>query len=104
MLGGTPQKASTAYILLTLTVLFWAANWVVARAVQGQMSPIAMAFWRWFAAFVLLLPFVARPLVREWRGVRDGWKVIAVLGVLGVGGFALYVLWSNCAGAWASIR
>ena len=34
------------------------------------MSPIAMAFWRWLAAFLILLPFVARPIAREWRDDR----------------------------------
>ncbi len=60
MTGGARHHASTAYVLLVLTVLFWAGNWVIARGIQGQMSPIAMAFWRWTAAFALLLPFVIR--------------------------------------------
>jgi len=84
------RKTSTAYILLTLTALFWAGNWVIARGLQGHMSPIAMAFWRWIAAFVLLLPFVAGSMVREWPGVRRGWKTIALLGVLGVGAFNIF--------------
>ena len=78
---------STAYTLLTLTALFWAGNWVIARGLQGYMSPIAMAFWRWLAALVLLLPFVAGPIAREWPVVRRSWKVLVVLGVIGVGAF-----------------
>lgn len=74
-------------MLLTLTALFWAGNWVIARGIQGHMSPIAMAFWRWLAAFVLLLPFIAAPISREWRTIRRSWKVLLVLGVLGVGAF-----------------
>ncbi len=81
------QKNSTAYVLLTLTALFWAGNWVIARGIQGHMSPIAMAFWRWLAALVLLLPFIVAPISREWRTVRRSWKVLLVLGVLGVGAF-----------------
>ena len=81
------RKASTAYVLLTLTALFWAGNWVIARGIQGHMSPIAMAFWRWFAAFLILLPVVAAPIAREWRVIGRSWKVLVVLGVLGVGAF-----------------
>lgn len=81
------RSNSTAYVLLTLTALFWAGNWVIARGIQGHMSPIAMAFWRWLAAFVLLLPFVVAPISREWRTVCRSWKVLLVLGVLGVGAF-----------------
>ncbi len=81
------SSASTAYLLLVLTALFWAGNWVIARGLQGHMSPIAMAFWRWFAALIILLPFVAGPIARERRIILRSWKVLAVLGVLGVGAF-----------------
>lgn len=82
-----PLPVSTAYALLAFTSLFWAGNWVLARGLQGHMSPIAMAFWRWFVAFMILLPFVAAPIAREWRVIVRSWKVLAVLGVLGVGVF-----------------
>ena len=80
-------KTSTAYLLLTLTVLFWAGNWVISRGIQGQMSPIAMAFWRWLAAFLILLPFVAAPIAREWKTIARSWKILFVLSVLGVASF-----------------
>lgn len=84
---GSARQASTAYVLLTLTALFWAGNWVIARGLQGHMSPIAMAFWRWFAAFMILLPFIAGPIAREWSGIRRSWKILAASGVLGVSAF-----------------
>ena len=87
MIGGTPQKASTAYLLLVLTAIFWAGNWVIGRGMQGHMSPIAMAFWRWLAALVILLPFIARPIASEWPTVRRSWKILTVLAVLGVASF-----------------
>ncbi|MEN3353450.1 MAG: hypothetical protein V7640_1608 [Betaproteobacteria bacterium] len=81
------HSTSVAYVLLILTALFWAANWVIARGIQGYMSPIAMAFWRWLAALVILLPFVLRPMIREWPAIRRSWKILAVLGIIGVGAF-----------------
>jgi drug/metabolite transporter (DMT)-like permease len=87
MTGAPRHRNSTAYTLLVLTALFWAGNWVIARGIQGYMSPIAMAFWRWLAALLLLLPFVAAPIAREWVVVRRSWKVLALLGVIGVGAF-----------------
>ena len=84
---GARISVATAYTLLVLTALFWAGNWVIARGIQGHMSPIAMAFWRWLAALVILVPFVARPIAREWRSVVRAWKVLVTLGILGVGAF-----------------
>jgi drug/metabolite transporter (DMT)-like permease len=81
------RTTGAAYTLLVFTSLFWAGNWVLARGIQGHMSPIAMAFWRWFAALMILLPFVAAPITREWRALLRSWKVLVPLGVLGVAAF-----------------
>jgi drug/metabolite transporter (DMT)-like permease len=85
MTGGA--KHGAAYTLLVLTALFWAGNWVIARGLQGHMSPIAMAFWRWLAALAILVPFVARPMLRERGVIRRSWKILLLLGVIGVAGF-----------------
>jgi drug/metabolite transporter (DMT)-like permease len=85
--GRARLSVPAAYVLLVLTALFWAGNWVIARGIQGHMSPIAMAFWRWLAALIILLPLVARPIAREWSAVLRAWKILVPLGVLGVGAF-----------------
>jgi drug/metabolite transporter (DMT)-like permease len=74
-------------LLLSLTSLFWAANWVVGRAMRNDMPPVAMGFWRWTIALLLLLPFVAPELKRKWHVVRANWLVLAVLGCLGAVAF-----------------
>lgn len=83
--------AVSPYLLLALTALFWAGNWTIARAMQDSLSPLAMAFWRWFAALVILLPFIGRALLAERTLIRRHWKILAVLGVLGVGCFNTFV-------------
>jgi drug/metabolite transporter (DMT)-like permease len=71
------------YILLSLTSLFWAANWVVGRAMRNDMPPVAMGFWRWAIALLLLLPFAAPELRRNWHVVRANWLTLTALGCLG---------------------
>lgn len=78
---------ASPYLLLTLTALFWAGNWVIARGLQGTMSPIAMAFWRWLAALMLLLPFVGHALLAERAAIARHWKILAALALFGVVGF-----------------
>jgi drug/metabolite transporter (DMT)-like permease len=78
---------ASPYLLLCLTALFWGGNWVIARGLQGSMSPIAMSFWRWFTALLMLLPFVARAMLAERHVIVKSWKIMVVLGTLGVAGF-----------------
>ncbi len=71
------------HLLLGLTALFWAAHWVVARAVIPHTSPVGMAFWRWVAAIALLAPFAAPALAREWPAYRRAWRPILFFGTCG---------------------
>jgi drug/metabolite transporter (DMT)-like permease len=80
-------RSPSPYLLLTLTSLFWAANWVVGRAMRNDMPPVAMGFWRWSIALLLLLPFVAPELKSKWHVVRANWLVLALLGCLGAVAF-----------------
>lgn len=78
---------SRAYVLLTFTALFWAGNAIVARAARDIMPPVALAFWRWSFALIIILPFAWRYLRRDWPLIRENWKILTVLGCLGIGAF-----------------
>ena len=40
------SSTMSGYLLLILTVLFWAGNFVLGRGVRGDVPPIALGFWR----------------------------------------------------------
>lgn len=75
---------ASPYLLLTLAPLFWALNVVVGRAMRFDIPPVAMSFWRWTIAGLILLPLVARDLRHQWPIVRAAWKQLAALGLLSV--------------------
>jgi drug/metabolite transporter (DMT)-like permease len=79
-------KASP-FLLLTLTALFWAGNFVMGRALKSSIPPITLSFWRWTVAFLILLPFGIPHLRAEWPLVRQNWRMLTVYGVLGVSCF-----------------
>jgi drug/metabolite transporter (DMT)-like permease len=79
--------AVRAYLYLSLAALFWSGNFVVGRAVHGQVPPIALAFWRWTAALAILLVLARRPLAAQWRTIARAWPIVVPLGILGVGNF-----------------
>ena len=83
-------KASP-YLLLVLTPLFWAGNFVLGRAVKASIPPIGLAFWRWTIALLVLLPFSLPHLRAQWPLVRANWKALAVFAVLGVSCFNTFV-------------
>src|SRR5690348_13039077 len=59
-----------AYLLLSLTSLFWSGNVVIGRYIAGYIPPITVSVIRWGGAFLLLLPLAIRPLLRDWPAIR----------------------------------
>ena len=75
------------YLLLTLTALFWSGNMVLGRGIRADVPPLALAFWRWAIAFVLVLPLALPHLRAQWPLLKAGWKPLLLLGLIGVGGY-----------------
>lgn len=71
------------YVPLTLAVLFWSGNWVVGRGIRDDVPPIALSFWRWVIAFVLLLPLAWPHLRRQRPQLLRHWRILALLGAFG---------------------
>lgn len=79
------RLTANPYLLLTLTALFWAGNMVMGRGIRADVPPIALAFWRWTIALVLVLPFALPHLRSQWPALRKAWRSVIVLGIIGVG-------------------
>jgi drug/metabolite transporter (DMT)-like permease len=84
-----PSARVSPYLLLVLTNLFWAGNFVVGRAVHGLMPPAGLTFWRWVIALAVLAPFAAGAVRRDWVLVRRHWPRLAVMGAMSVCGFSV---------------
>jgi drug/metabolite transporter (DMT)-like permease len=77
-------RSALPYLLLVLANLFWAGNWVTGRAVRDLMPPIALNFWRWVPALLLMAPFALPGLVGKGHVIRRELRLILLLGFLGV--------------------
>ncbi|MDX3910982.1 MAG: DMT family transporter [Sphingobium sp.] len=75
------------YLLLSLTILFWAGNSIVARAVRDSIPPMTLTAFRWVGASILVMPFACRPIVRDMPVLRAHWRMVLALGLLGVAAF-----------------
>ena len=71
------------YLWLSLAILAWSGNWVIARGMRHEIGPVAMGFWRWCLALLLILPFCQDELRSKWSVVRANWWRLMLLGALG---------------------
>jgi drug/metabolite transporter (DMT)-like permease len=75
------------YLLLVLAVLFWAGNFILGRAFHADIPPVALAFWRWFGAALLVSAPAWRHLRHDWPALRRAWPAVLLLSALGIAAF-----------------
>lgn len=73
----------TAYLLLTLTALFWGGNSVAGRFAVGEISPMLLTFSRWSLALVLIATFSRRQIAADFEAIRKRWLWLALTAVMG---------------------
>jgi drug/metabolite transporter (DMT)-like permease len=86
--------ANQPYLLLSITALCWAGNAIVGRLAAGHIPPATLAFLRWSLAFLLILPFAWKHLVRDWPAIRARLGLMITLSVTGIGVFNTLQYWA----------
>ncbi len=74
-------------LLATVAAIIWAGNFVIARGVNQQISPITLAFFRWSLATVLMLPIAYKAFTKEWHILK---KHVAYLFWVSLSGIAIF--------------
>lgn len=82
-----PRSVAIAYAILAVVMLAWAGNAIVGRAAREAVPPFTLAFVRWSGALLILMPFALRPLRRDAATLRAHWRIVLLLGLLGVASF-----------------
>lgn len=72
------------YILLTLSTIFWSGNFVLSKLMATAIPPVALVFWRWFLAGLILAPFGIVGFIKNFTTIRMHIKKILLLSFLGV--------------------
>src|ERR1700755_555536 len=86
--------ATQPYLLLSITAMCWAGNAIVGRLAAGHIAPVTLSFLRWSLAFLLVLPFAWKHLVRDWAAIRANLGVMVLLSVTGIGAFNTMQYWA----------
>ena len=75
------------YLLLVLTIVFWAGNFTLGRAIHQDVPPIGLAFWRWTGGFLVMIAFSWTHLRRDWPAIVAHWRYMLLLSAIGVAAF-----------------
>jgi drug/metabolite transporter (DMT)-like permease len=86
--------ANQPYLLLSITTICWAGNAIVGRLAAGHIPPVTLTFLRWSLAFLIILPFAWKHLVRDWAAIRARLGTMIVISVTGISIFNTLQYWA----------
>jgi drug/metabolite transporter (DMT)-like permease len=86
--------ANQPYLLLGIAPLCWAGNAIVGRLAAGHIPPVTLSFLRWSLAFVLILPFAWKHLVRDWAAIRARLGTMTFISLIGISAFNALQYWA----------
>ena len=79
------NKFFIAAIYLVCATLFWAGNFIVGKTASiNEIPPISLNFYRWLVAWLILLPFTFRELIKKKNYILNNIGLFIVLGITAV--------------------
>lgn len=75
------------HLLLVLATILWGGNFVIGRAVTGEIPPFTLAFLRWLLAFLVFFPIAFKQVKVDWPTLKSNWKIVLILSITGVFAF-----------------
>jgi drug/metabolite transporter (DMT)-like permease len=80
----------TPYLLVVLACAIWGGNWVTARWIVQEVSPLTLTFWRCLFPALIAGAIAARQLRGSVEAIRADWPMLALIGVLGTVVFSTF--------------
>jgi len=81
----------TGITLAILATLIWSGNFIIARGVIKDIPPVTLAFFRWLAATIVLLPFAWKSFLPELKIVKRHYLYFIMAAITGVSMFNTFV-------------
>jgi drug/metabolite transporter (DMT)-like permease len=77
------DRILVSFVLIVMPLLL-VSNFIIGRAAVAAVAPWTLAFLRWFIAAIIVAPFAVGPVRRHLSGILRAWKLLIVLGFLGM--------------------
>ncbi len=82
------SKKHLAYLLLTLSALFWAGNFIVGKfATLFEIPPLTLNVFRWLSVWLILMPFTYKEIYNNLPYIKKNWLIISFMGLITISTF-----------------
>ncbi len=91
MTQSAQKNIYTGIGLAVLATFIWSGNFIVARAVNKEILPISLNFYRWLVAAIIIFPFAFKKFKAEWKVVKQSWHYLFWISLTGITLFNTFV-------------
>ena len=77
--------------LAVLATIIWSGNFVISRAVNQEIPPVSLAFYRWTLATILIAPLAYQKFKQQKQIVFQNWKYLFWVSLSGITLFNTFV-------------
>lgn len=77
--------------LAVLATIIWSGNFVISRAVNQEIPPVSLAFYRWALATVLITPLAYQKFKQQKQLIFQNWKYLFWVSLSGITLFNTFV-------------
>lgn len=78
------HRILSGYLFAMGATAIWSGNFIIARGLTDAIPPVSLAFWRWFVAVIVFLPFAIKPVIAERRILKRHLPYLCLTSVLGI--------------------
>ncbi len=79
-------------VLLALAAtLLWSGNFIISRAVNKDIGPVSLAFYRWLSASIIIAPFAWKKFNEERKVVTENYRYLLIVSLTGIALFNTFV-------------
>lgn len=91
MIQASQKNIYTGIWLAILATIIWSGNFIVAKAVHKEITPISLNFYRWLVAALIIFPLAYKRFRAEWSIVRKSWNYLFWISLTGISLFNTFV-------------
>jgi drug/metabolite transporter (DMT)-like permease len=85
------DRILTGIGLAVLATIVWSGNFIVARKVINDIPPVALAFFRWLCASIIIAPFAFKSFIAEQKELKPSLSFLFWTALFGVTLFNTFV-------------
>ncbi len=74
-----------------LATLIWSGNFIIARGIYKEITPVGLSFSRWSLATIVIFPFAIKKVREEWNAIKSSWLYLASVSIFGISLFNTFV-------------